>query len=40
MDCFVCKGTLEEKEVNYVVDLEYTIIIKSVLARVCIKWII
>lgn len=36
MDCFMCKGNLEEKKVNYVVDLEYTIIIiKGVPARVC-----
>lgn len=38
MKCFMCKGELVEKEVNYVVDLEKTIIIiKSVPARVCIK---
>ncbi len=36
MNCFVCKGNLEEKKVNYVVDLEETIIIiKGVPARVC-----
>ena len=36
MDCFKCKGKLEEKKVNYVVDLENTIIIiKGVPARVC-----
>ena len=33
----MCKGDLEEKKVNYVVDLEETIIIiiKGVPARVC-----
>lgn len=36
MNCFMCKGDLEEKKVNYVVDLEETIIIiKDVPARVC-----
>lgn len=36
MDCFMCKGTLEEKKVNYIVDLEETIIIiKGVPAKVC-----
>lgn len=36
MDCFKCKGRLEEKKVNYVVDLEKTIIvIKGVPAQVC-----
>lgn len=36
MNCFMCKGDLEEKKVNYVVDLESTIIIiKSVPAKVC-----
>lgn len=36
MKCFMCKGDLIEKEVNYVVDLEKTIIIiKSVPAKVC-----
>ncbi len=37
MNCFMCKGDLEEKKVNYVVDLEETIIIiiKGVPARVC-----
>ena len=36
MKCFMCKGDLIEKDVNYVVDLEKTIIIiKSVPARVC-----
>ena len=31
----MCKGNLEEKKVNYVVDLEDTIIIKGVPAKVC-----
>jgi YgiT-type zinc finger domain-containing protein len=36
MKCFICKGDLEEKKVNYVVDLEETIIIvKGVPAKVC-----
>lgn len=36
MNCFMCKGALEEKKVNYVVDLENTIIIiKGVPAKVC-----
>lgn len=36
MDCFVCKGKLEEKKVNYIADLEDTIIIiKGVPAKVC-----
>lgn len=36
MDCFMCKGKLEEKKVNYIVDLEETIIIiKGVPAKVC-----
>ena len=36
MKCFMCKGDLIEKNVNYLVDLEKTIIIiKSVPARVC-----
>ena len=36
MDCFICKGKLEEKKVNYIADLEDTIIIiKGVPARVC-----
>lgn len=36
MNCFMCKGNVENKKVNYVVDLETTIIIiKGVLARVC-----
>jgi YgiT-type zinc finger domain-containing protein len=34
----MCKGDLIEKDVNYVVDLEKTIIIiKSVPARVCVQ---
>lgn len=38
MECFKCKGKLEEKRVNYVVDLENTIIvIKGVPAKVCIN---
>lgn len=36
MNCFKCKGKLEEKKVNYMVDLESTIIIiKGVPAKVC-----
>ena len=37
MNCFMRKGNLEEKKVNYVVDLENTIIIiiKGVLEKVC-----
>ncbi|MBR0350656.1 MAG: type II toxin-antitoxin system MqsA family antitoxin [Clostridia bacterium] len=36
MNCFECKGDLEEKTVNYMVDLDKTIIIiKGVLAKVC-----
>ena len=38
MDCFKCKGELKEKKVNYMVDLEKTIIIiKDVPAKVCIE---
>lgn len=38
MNCFMCEGELEEKKVNYIVDLENTIIIiKGVPARVCVK---
>ena len=38
MECFVCKGNLEVKKVNYVVDLEETIIIiKGVPAKVCMQ---
>jgi len=36
MNCFMCKGDLKEKKVNYMVDLESTIIIiKGVPAKVC-----
>ena len=36
MKCFMCKGETEEKLVNYLVDLEKTIIIiKQVPADVC-----
>lgn len=36
MNCFMCKGTTIEKKVNYVVDLENTIIIiKGIPAKVC-----
>lgn len=36
MDCFMCKGEVIEKKVNYMVDLESTIIIiKGVPAKVC-----
>ncbi len=36
MECFMCKGNLEIKKVNYVVDLDSTIIIiKGVPAKVC-----
>lgn len=36
MNCFKCNGILEEKKVNYVVDLKNTIIIiKEVPAKVC-----
>lgn len=36
MKCFMCKGELIEKKVNYMVDLEKTIIIiKDVPAKVC-----
>ena len=38
MECFICKGELEEKKVNYVVDLDSTIIIViDVPAKVCKK---
>ena len=38
MNCFKCKGNLQEKKVNYIVDLEYTIIIiKGVPAKVCTR---
>lgn len=36
MECFKCKGNLIEKKINYVVNLENTIIIiKQVPAKVC-----
>ena len=36
MNCFMCKGNLEMKKVNYIVDLGNTIIIvKEVPAKVC-----
>lgn len=36
MECFKCRGNLTEKKVNYVVNLEKTIIIiKGVPAKVC-----
>ena len=36
MNCFKCEGELKEKKVNYMVDLENTIIIiKGVPAKVC-----
>lgn len=36
MNCFMCKGNLEKKKVNYMVDLDKTIIIiKDVPAKVC-----
>lgn len=38
MNCFKCKGELIEKQVNYMVDLEKTIIIiKGVPAKVCMQ---
>ena len=38
MECFRCKGNLKEKKINYMVDLENTIIIiKDVPAKVCIE---
>lgn len=38
MNCFMCKGNMEEKKVNYVVDLgDRIIIIKEVPAKVCAK---
>lgn len=38
MNCFKCKGDLIEKQVNYMVDLEKTIIIiKGVPAKVCMQ---
>ena len=36
MNCFKCKGELKEKKINYMVDLESSIIvIKEVPANVC-----
>ena len=35
MECFMCKGHTEKKLVNYLVDLNNTIIIKNVPANVC-----
>ena len=36
MECFMCKGELEVKKVNYIVDLDNTVIvIKDVPAKVC-----
>ena len=29
MECFMSKGELEEKKVNYVVDLDNTVIVKK-----------
>ena len=38
MECFVCKGTTEKRTVNYLLDLNNTIIIiKDVPANVCTK---
>ena len=38
MECFMCKGQMEDKKVKYLVDLENTIIIiKDVPAKVCQK---
>lgn len=38
MKCFKCKGNLELKKVNYIVDLGNTIIIvKEVPAKVCMQ---
>lgn len=38
MECFMCKGELEVKKVNYIVDLDNTVIvIKDVPAKVCKK---
>lgn len=36
MDCIVCKGELNKKEINHIVDIEgHIIIIKNVPAEVC-----
>lgn len=38
MECFMCKGTTEQRTVNYLLDLGNTIIIiKDVPANVCTK---
>jgi len=38
MECFKCKGNLELKKVNYIVDLGNTIIIvKEVPAKLCMQ---
>lgn len=38
MECFKCASPLEEKKVNYIVNLESTIIIiKNVPAKVCLN---
>lgn len=38
MNCFMCKGEFIEKKINYMVDLENTIIIiKGVPAKICIQ---
>lgn len=38
MECIVCKGLTEKKTVNYILDLDNTIIIiKDVPANVCIQ---
>lgn len=38
MECFRCKGKLEERKINYFVDLGKTmIIIKGVPAQVCVS---
>lgn len=38
MNCFKCEGELIEKQVNYMVDLDKTIIIiKGVPAKVCVQ---
>lgn len=38
MECIVCKGLTEKKAVNYILDLDNTIIIiKDVPANVCIQ---
>ena len=38
MECFRCKANLKEKKINYMVDLDNTIIIiKDIPAKVCIE---